>query len=104
MKIRRNEHMKTTLDQIAEISIGASISRYSKKYEGEKQKIDVLYCTVDEFYTRERDIAKDIDSKYLTQKGDVIFKLSEPQVAVNIDENSDTVSYTHLTLPTNSRV
>lgn len=89
MKIRRNEHMKTTLDQIAEISIGASISRYSKKYEGEKQKIDVLYCTVDEFYTRERDIAKDIDSKYLTQKGDVIFKLSEPQVVVNIDENSD---------------
>lgn len=89
MKIRRNEHMKTTLDQIAEISIGASISRYSKKYEGEKQKIDVLYCTVDEFYTRERDIAKNIDSKYLTQKGDVIFKLSEPQVAVNIDENSD---------------
>ena len=81
--------MKTTLDQIAEISIGASISRYSKKYEGEKQKIDVLYCTVDEFYTRERDIAKDIDSKYLTQKEDVIFKLSEPQVAVNIDENSD---------------
>lgn len=81
--------MKTTLDQIAEISIGASISRYSKKYDGEKQKIDVLYCTVDEFYTREGDIAKDIDSKYLTQKGDVIFKLSEPQVAVNIDENSD---------------
>lgn len=81
--------MKTTLDQIAEISIGASISRYSKKYDGEKQKIDVLYCKVDEFYTREGDIAKDIDSKYLTQKGDVIFKLSEPQVAVNIDENSD---------------
>lgn len=89
MKIRKNKHMKTTLDQIAEISIGASISRYSKKYDGEKQKIDVLYCTVDEFYTREGDIAKDIDSKYLTQKGDVIFKLSEPQVAVNIDENSD---------------
>ena len=49
--------MKTTLDQIAEISIGASISRYSKKYDGEKQKIDVLYCKVDEFYTREGDIA-----------------------------------------------
>ena len=33
--------MKVSLDQIAEISIGASLSRYSKKYEGEKQEIDV---------------------------------------------------------------
>ena len=81
--------MKVSLDQIAQISIGASISRYSKKYEGEKQKIDVLYCTVDEFYTKEGDIAKDIDSKYLTQKGDVIFKLSEPQAALSIDENGE---------------
>lgn len=81
--------MKVSLDQIAEISIGASLSRYSKKYEGEKQEIDVLYCTVNEFYTKKGDIAKDIDSKYLTQKGDVIFKLSEPQAAISIDENSD---------------
>lgn len=81
--------MKKELAEIARISIGASLTRYSKNYEGEKQKIDVLYCTVDEFYTREGDIAEDIDSKYLTQKGDVIFKLSEPQVAVSIDENSD---------------
>lgn len=82
-------NMKKELAEIARISIGASLTRYSKNYEGEKQKIDVLYCTVDEFYTREGDIAEDIDSKYLTQKGDVIFKLSEPQVAVSIDENSD---------------
>ncbi len=81
--------MKVSLNQIAQISIGASLSRYSKKYEGEKQKTDVLYCTVDEFYTKEGDIAKDIDSKYLTQKGDVVLKLSEPQVAVSIDGNSD---------------
>lgn len=81
--------MKTQLDEIARISIGASISRYSKKYDGEKQKIDVLYCKVDEFYTREEDIAKDIDSKYLTQNGDVIFRLSSPQVAISISENSE---------------
>ena len=81
--------MKKELANIARISIGASLTRYSKRYEGEKQKTDVLYCTVSEFYTKEEDVAADIDSKYLTQKGDVIFKLSEPQVAVSIDENSD---------------
>lgn len=81
--------MKVSLDQIAQISIGASLSRYSKKYEGEKQEIDVLYCTVNDFYTKKGDIAKDIDSKYLTQKGDVIFKLSEPQAAISIDENGE---------------
>ncbi|WP_400222966.1 restriction endonuclease subunit S [Methanobrevibacter smithii] len=81
--------MKVSLDQIAQISIGASLSRYSKKYDGEKQKTDVLYCTLDEFYIKEGDIAGDIDSKYLTQKGDVIFKLSEPQAAISIDESGD---------------
>ena len=81
--------MQKELAEIARISIGASVTRYSKNYEGEKQKTDVLYCTVDEFYTREEDVAEDIDSKYLTQKGDVIFRLSEPQVAVSIDDNSE---------------
>ena len=81
--------MKKTLDQIAKIFIGASISRYSKRYEGKKEETDVLYCIVDEFYTRKEKIAEDINPKYLTQKGDVIFRLSEPQVAVSIDENSD---------------
>ena len=81
--------MKKTLDQIAKIFIGASINRYSKKYDGEKKKTNVLYCTVDEFYTRKEDIAEDINPKYLTQKGDVIFKLSEPQIAITIDENSE---------------
>ena len=81
--------MKKTLNQIAKISIGASISRYSKKYEGETQETEVLYCTVDEFYTKTEEIATDIDSKYLTQNGDVIFRLSEPQVAISIDENSE---------------
>ena len=82
-------NMKKELGEIARISIGASLTRYSKNYEGEKQKTDVLYCTVDEFYTKEGDIATDIDSKYLTQNGDVIFKLSEPQAAICIDEYGD---------------
>lgn len=81
--------MKKTLEQIAKIFIGAPINRYSKKYEGEKKKTEVLYCTVDEFYTRKEDMAEDINPKYLTQKGDVIFRLSEPQVAISIDENSE---------------
>jgi len=81
--------MKTTLDQIAKISLGASISRYSKKYEGEKQEAEVLYCTVDEFYTKREEIAADIDSKYLTQKGDVIFRLPSPQAAISINEDSE---------------
>jgi restriction endonuclease S subunit len=81
--------MKVSLDQIAQISIGASVSRYSKKYEGEKQGTDVLYCTVDEFYTKTEEIATDIDSKYLTHNGDVIFKLSSPQAAISISENSE---------------
>lgn len=81
--------MQKELAEIARISIGASVTRYSKNYEGEKQKTDVLYCTVDEFYTKEEDVAEDIDSKYLTQNGDVIFRLSEPQVAVSIDDNSE---------------
>ena len=81
--------MQKELAEIARISIGASLTRYSKNYEGKKEKTEVLYCTVDEFYTKEEDIAEDIDSKYLTQKGDVIFRLSEPQVAVSIDDNSE---------------
>lgn len=81
--------MKVSLDQIAQISIGASLSRYSKKYEGEKQETDVLYCTVDEFYTRKEEISTDIDSKYLTQKGDVIFRLSTPQTAISITDSSE---------------
>ena len=81
--------MKKTLEQIAEISLGASISRYSKKYEGDKQETDVLYCTVDEFYTKKGEIAIAIDSKYLTQKGDVIFRLSSPQAAISISETSE---------------
>lgn len=81
--------MKTELKEIAKISIGASIPRYSKRYEGKKQSTKVLYCKVDKFYTKTEEIAEDIDSKYLTQKGDVIFKLSSPQAAITIDENSD---------------
>lgn len=81
--------MKTTLNQIAEISIGASTSRYSKKYDGEKQETDVLYCTVDEFYTKKEEIATDIDSKYFTQKGDVIFRLTSPQAAISINEDNE---------------
>ncbi|WP_405268509.1 restriction endonuclease subunit S [Methanobrevibacter sp.] len=81
--------MKTQLDEIARISIGASLPRYSKTYEGDKQETDVLYCTVDEFYTKKGEIATDIDSKYLTQKGDVIFRLSSPQAAISISETSE---------------
>ena len=81
--------MQKELSEIAEISIGASLTRYSKNYTGEKKETDVLYCTVDEFYTKKEEIAKDIDSKYLTQNGDVIFRLAEPQVAISISENSD---------------
>lgn len=78
--------MKAGLDQIAEISLGASISRYSKNYDGKKEETKVLYCKVDEFYTKTGEIASDIDSKYFTQNGDVIFKLSEPQCAISINE------------------
>jgi restriction endonuclease S subunit len=81
--------MKTQLDEIARISIGASLPRYSKIYERDKQETDVLYCTVDEFYTKKGEIATDIDSKYLTQKGDVIFRLSSPQAAISISETSE---------------
>ncbi|MBR5503835.1 MAG: restriction endonuclease subunit S [Methanobrevibacter sp.] len=81
--------MKKELKDVARISIGASLTRYSKNYEGKKQKMDVLYCTVKEFYIKEGDIGEDIDSKYLTQKGDVIFKLSEPQIAISVDENGE---------------
>ena len=81
--------MKVSLDQIAEISLGASISRYSKNYNGKKEETEVLYCKVDEFYTKTGEIASDIDSKYLTQKGDVIFRLSSPQAAISINETSE---------------
>ena len=81
--------MQKELGDIARISIGASITRYSKNYKGKKQETDVLFCTVDEFYTRTEDLAEDIDPKYLTHMGDVIFRLSEPQVAVSIDGNSE---------------
>lgn len=81
--------MKSSLDQIAEIFLGASLTRYSKKYEGPKQEADILYCTIDEFYTKKEEIASDIDTKYLTKKGDVIFRLSSPQAAISISENSE---------------
>ena len=81
--------MQKKLADITKISIGVPIIRYSKNYNGEKQETDVLYCTVDEFYTRKEEVAEDINPKYLTQKGDVIFRLPEPQVAISIDENSE---------------
>lgn len=81
--------MKKKLSEIAEISIGASLVRYSGKFKGVKQKTNVLYCTVDEFYTKNEEMAEDIDPKYLTQKGDVLFKLYEPQMALCINENSE---------------
>lgn len=80
--------MEKKLTDIAEIVLGASIARYSKNKNGIKQKKPVLYCTVDEFYTNEEELVENIDSKYLTQNGDVIFKLYEPQTAITIDKNS----------------
>ena len=80
--------MKKKLSEIAEISLGASIIRYTKKYDGEKQETDVVYSSVNEFYTKKEEIATDINSKYLTQKDDVVFKLTEPQAAISINETS----------------
>ncbi|MBQ2652609.1 MAG: restriction endonuclease subunit S [Methanobrevibacter sp.] len=80
--------MEKKLTDFTEIVLGASIARYSKNKNSLKQKMPVLYCTVDEFYTNEEELVENIDSKYLTQKGDVIFKLYEPQIAISIDENS----------------
>ena len=77
--------MKTKLDNIAKISIGALISRFSKRYEGPKEEKEVLYYKGKELYTETEEIATDIDDRFLTHKGDIIIRLAEPQFAANVD-------------------
>lgn len=78
--------MKKRLDEISEISIGALTSRYSKRYEGPKENKAVLYYKGKELYIEFEEIATDIDDKYLTHNGDIIFRLSEPQFATKVAE------------------
>lgn len=77
--------MKTELDKIADVYVGALTTRFSKKYEGPKEKKDVLYYKGKKIYTETEEIASDINDKYLSQKEDVLFRLSEPQFAVKVD-------------------
>ena len=76
---------KVKLDEIADVSIGALTTRFSKRYEGPKQETKVLYFKGKEIYTESEEIAADIDDKYLSHKGDIIFRLSEPQFALKVD-------------------
>lgn len=77
--------MKTKLDKIAEVSVGALTTRFSKQYEGPKENKEVLYYKGKEIYTETEKIAADINDKYLTHEGDVLFRLSEPQFAMKVD-------------------
>lgn len=77
--------MKTKLDKIADIYVGALTTRFSKKYEGPKEEKEVLYYKGKEIYTETEEIAVDINDKYLSHEGDVLFRLSEPQFAVKVD-------------------
>ncbi len=77
--------MKTNLDKIADISVGALTTRFSKRYEGPKEEKEVLYYKGKEIYTEKEEIAADINDKYLTHDGDILFRLSEPQFAVKVD-------------------
>ena len=79
---------KTNLDKIADVSIGALTTRYSKRYEGPKEERDVLYFKGKDIYTETEEIATDINDKYLTHKDDIIFRLSEPQFAIKVDGES----------------
>lgn len=77
--------MKTKLDKIVDVSVGALTTRFSKRYEGPKEEKEVLYYKGKEIYTETEEIATDINNKYLSQKGDVLFRLSEPQFAIKVD-------------------
>ena len=77
--------MKITLDKIADVSVGALTTRFSKRYEGPKEEKEVLYYKGKEIYTETEEIAADINDKYLSHKEDVLFRLSEPQFAVKVD-------------------
>ena len=79
---------KTKLENIAKISIGALINRYTRRYEGTKENKEVLYHKREKTYTATEKIAKDINDKYLAQKDDIIFRLSEPQFATKIDNQN----------------
>lgn len=80
--------MEMKLKDIARITLGAPITRYSKNYEGTTKKMNVLYSKMDEFYIMEEDVSTEINPKYLAQEGDIIFKIYEPQMAIVIGENS----------------
>ena len=78
--------MKTKeLEKCAEISVGALTTRFSKKYDGPKEEKEVLYYKGKDLHTEVEEIAVDIDEKYLSHKGDIIFRMSEPQFAVKVD-------------------
>lgn len=77
--------MKTKLDKIADVYVGALTTRFSKQYEGPKEEKEVLYYKGKVIYTETEEIATDINDKYLTHEGDILFRLSEPQFAVKVD-------------------
>lgn len=76
---------KINLETIADISVGALTTRFSKKYDGPKEEKEVLYYKGKEIYTETEEIAADINDKYLTHEGDILFRLSEPQFAIKVD-------------------
>ena len=73
------------LQNYAEISIGVLTTRFSKRYGGPKEEKEVLYYKGKDLHTEVEEIAVDIDEKYLSHKGEVIFRMSEPQFAVKVD-------------------
>ena len=76
---------KVKLETIAEVSVGALTTRFSKRYDGPKEEKEVLYYKGKEIYTETEKIATDINDKYLSHDGDVLFRLSEPQFAIKVD-------------------
>lgn len=81
----KRDKMKIKLEQIADVSVGALTTRFSKRYEGPKEEKEVLYYKGKEIYTETEEIATDINEKYLTHKDAVLFRLSEPQFAMKVD-------------------
>ena len=73
------------LQNYAEISVGVLTTRFSKRYDGPKEEKEVLYYKGKDLHTEVEEIAVDIDEKYLSHKGEVIFRMSEPQFAVKVD-------------------
>ena len=80
--------MKLKLEEIADLSLGKSLSRISKKYTGEKATRNVLYHRKQDLFIEEDEVAKDSDLLSIAENGDIILKMSEPQTAIKVSEES----------------